>query len=312
MRILSRIFLLVIGLASSLGATRGRAGGLVQFPNLSDHAPSKLLGYLARPDSGLSGLLGSYSDRAGPSPAVVVLHGCSGISSRSAKIADQLASWGYLALTVDSLGPRGMTSHCGGGWFPDQAFDAYAALRYLAQLDFVDPTRVAVFGQSMGGAAALNAVDRELTAQYFNERFRAAIAYYPGCSIPAALMTTPTLVLKGEADDWTPPDHCREMVAHSRPDGATITLIVYPAAYHAFDVAELKSGARFFGHWLEYNEPAARDAEQQLRAFLATHLNGALSGQPATSRETEGICQDDSDRGSASHRRNQRHSHAFC
>jgi dienelactone hydrolase len=101
------------------------------------------------------GLLGSYSDRAGPFPAVVVLHGCSGISSHSAKIADQLASWGYLALTVDSLGPRGMTSHCGGGWFSDQTFDAYAALRYLAQLDFVDPTRVAVLGQSMGGAAAL-------------------------------------------------------------------------------------------------------------------------------------------------------------
>src|SRR6516162_1694392 len=128
---------------------------------------------------------------------------------------------------------------CGDGGSLDQAFDAYAALRYLSQLDFVDPARVAVLGQSMGGLAVLNAVDRDLAAQYFNERFRAAIAYYPGCGIPSASMTAPTLVLIGEADDWTPAERCGGMVAHSRPDGAAITLIVYPGAYHAFDVAEL-------------------------------------------------------------------------
>ncbi|HKM74742.1 MAG TPA: hypothetical protein VJX94_32580 [Stellaceae bacterium] len=40
----------------------------------------------------------------------------------------------------------------------------------------------------------------ELAAQ---ERFRAAVAYYPGYGIPAAIMTAPTLILIGEADDWT-------------------------------------------------------------------------------------------------------------
>jgi dienelactone hydrolase len=45
---------------------------------------------------------------------------------------------------------------------------------------------VAVLGQSMGGSAALYAIDRDLAAQYFDQRFRAAIAYYPGCGIPAA------------------------------------------------------------------------------------------------------------------------------
>lgn len=276
MRILPRILLLLIGLAPCLGAATGRAGALVEFPNLTGHAPSQLLGYLARPDTGLSALLGSHADRAGPFPAVVVLHGCSGISSHSAKIADQLASWGYVALTVDSLGPRGIASHCGGGWFLEQAFDAYAALRYLSQLEFVDPARVAVLGQSMGGAAALDAADRDLVAQYVDQRFRAAIAYYPVCAIPAALMTAPVLILIGEADDWTPAERCREMVAHSRPDGAKIILTVYPGAYHAFDVAELQHGIRSRGHWLEYNEPAARDAEQKLRAFLAGTL-GAKS-----------------------------------
>ena len=106
----------------------------------------------------------SIQNRPAPYPAVVVLHGCGGFSSHSAKIADQLGSWGYVALTVDSLGPRGIASHCGGGWFLEQAFDAYAALRYLSQLEFVDPVRVAVLGQSMGGSSAIYAVDRELAA----------------------------------------------------------------------------------------------------------------------------------------------------
>ena len=264
--------LLAIGFASMLGAAAGHAGALVEFPNLPAQAPANLQGYLARPDVGFSALLGRNSNPVAPYPAVVVLHGCGDFSSHSAHIADQLGSWGYVALTVDSLGPRDIASRCGGGWAPDQAFDAYAALRYLSQLAFVDPARVAVLGQSMGGAAALYAVDRDLVAQYFNERFRAAIAYHPNCGVPAASMTAPTLVLIGEADDWNPAERCREMVAHAQPDGATIALIVYPGAYHGFDVAELKPGIRFLGHWLEYNEPAAKDAEQKLRAFLATNL----------------------------------------
>ena len=107
MKIPTLIFLLMIGLASSLGAIAGCAGSLVEFPNLADHGPPRLLGYLARPDAGLSALLGNASDYTGSYPAVVVLHGSGGLSSHSAKIADRLGSWGYVALTVDSLGPRG-------------------------------------------------------------------------------------------------------------------------------------------------------------------------------------------------------------
>jgi dienelactone hydrolase len=279
MRGAARIFLLAIGLASTLGTATGRAGTLVEFPNLSEHAPAKLPGYLARPDTGLSALLGGNSNRAEPYPAVIVLHGCGGISSHSVKIADRLGSWGYVALTVDSIGPRGIASRCGSG-LPEQAFDAYAAFRYLSQLEFVDPARIAVLGQSMGGWSALYAVDHDFAAQYFNERFRAAIAYYPGCGIPAAMMTAPALVLIGEADDWNPPERCREMVAHARSDGAPIALTLYPGAYHAFDVPQFKPGIRFLGHWLEYNEPAARDAEEKVRAFLAANLGGPSPDEP--------------------------------
>jgi dienelactone hydrolase len=183
------------------------------------------------------------------------------------------SSWGYVTLAVDSLGPRGMgiANRCGRG-LPDQAFDAYAALRYLSQLDFVDPMRAAVLGQSMGGDTALHVVDRDLAAQFFAGRFRVAIAYYPECDLPATTMMAPTLILIGEADETNPVERCREMVAHVRPDGAPIALTVYPGVHHNFDVAQLTPGVRYRGFWLEYNAPTAKDAEEKTRAFLAAHL----------------------------------------
>jgi len=289
MRNAPRIFLLAIGLAAPFGAAAGHAGTLVEFPNVSEQAPAKLLGYLARPDAGLSGMLGNHPNPAAPYPAVVVLHGCGGISSHSARIADRIGSWGYVTLAVDSLGSRGsgITSGCSGRSL-DQAFDAYAALHYLSQLDFVDAARVAVIGQSMGGSAALYAVERGLAAQYFNERFRAAIAYYPNC-VPGASMTAPTLVLIGEADEWNQAERCREMAKRARADGATIALTVYPGIHHAFDVAELKPGMRSLGRWIEYNEPAARDAEQKLRAFLAANFGETSADEPAGHERQTGL-----------------------
>ena len=275
-----RISLLAIGLASLVSVGGAWAGSLVEFANISEQGPATLVGYLARPDQGLSALLGGAGHSVERFPAVVVLHECGGISSHSAGIADRLGSEGYVALAVDSLGPRGVASRCDSIGSPEQAFDAYAARRYLAQQGFVDAARIAVLGQSMGGNAVLYAVDRDMAAQYFTERFQAAIAYYPACFLPLVTLTAPTLILAGEQDDWTPAERCREMVAHARPDSAPIALHVYPDAHHAFDVAVLQPGRRAFGHSVEYNEAAAKDAEKKTRAFLATHLAETAPGQP--------------------------------
>jgi dienelactone hydrolase len=134
---------------------------------------------------------------------------------------------------------------------------------------------VAVLGNSLGGFSALYAVDRIPIAQSFGQKFRAAVAYYPGCGIPTAVMIAPTLILIGEADDWTRADTCRQFAALTRREGAPVDLMVYPGAYHGFDVRRLQPGIRYLGHWLEYNEPAAKDAKEEVRAFLATNLGSA-------------------------------------
>jgi len=149
---------------------------------------------------------------------------------------------------------------------------------------------VAVLGQSMGGGAVLYAVDRDLAVQYFTERFRAAVAYYPGLAIPAATMTAPTLILTGEADDWTPAKRCREMVAHARPDGAPVALTVYPGAYHAFDVAQFQAGVR--SPATGSNTTSRRQRMQKKRLAPSSPLIwvARLLSKPVPSKEIARIC----------------------
>src|SRR5690242_8070925 len=132
-----------------LRASDADAGQLIRFGGASEKASSqKLLGYLAKPDG------------AGPFPAVVVLHGCSGFTSTFPVIADRLKSWGYVALAIDSLGSRGRGKACVSGGRDGQPIDAYAGLNFLAAQPFVDPDRIGLLGYSMGGGSALMDAER--------------------------------------------------------------------------------------------------------------------------------------------------------
>lgn len=243
-----------------LGAGAAQAGRLIEFPNVSEQSkPAQLPGYLARPDA------------PGPFPAVVVLHGCSGFFSTYAAVADDLKWEGYVALAVDSLGPRGIANACGAGLI-EQAVDAHAALNYLVHQPFVDPSRIAVLGYSMGGSSALMDVELGFIEKLLPGRFAAAIAYYPMCQGRSPVVTAPTLILIGAEDDWTPAQACRELAAQPREGGAPLDLTVYPGTYHGFDNPKLTRGVRIFGHFLEYNEPAATDAWAKVLTFLAATL----------------------------------------
>jgi dienelactone hydrolase len=245
-----------------LHVSDAEAGQLVQFGHASENASTQeLLGYLVKPDG------------AGPFPAVVVLHGCSGFSSVYTIMAERLKSWGYVALAIDSLGPRGRGKACVSGGRDGQPIDAYAGLNFLAAQHFVDPDRIGLLGYSMGGGSALIAAERGLIEQVFPKKFRAVVAYYPAfCNGRTGNMVAPTLILTGALDDWTPPGACRDLVKRAGDNGAGIDIVIYPNAYHAFDIPSFSAGRRYFGHWLEYDEAAATDALMQTHRFLDGHL----------------------------------------
>jgi dienelactone hydrolase len=262
----SAAFAIVLLTASVAGcpAVAETSASIVDFETpLSRLQP--LQGYLRQPAG------------AGPSPAVVLLHGCDGRAQRlDARWGRRIAAWGYVTLTVDSFGPRGLKNTCSNGAPVDLAFDAYRALGYLVQQQFVDSSRVAVLGFSQGAGQALSSVERGIVEQASPNKFRAAIGFYPHCLGFKGDMTVPTLILIGELDDWSLATECRNMVdgrddwgiSRQKDQGVPIKLIVYPGAYHAFDAAGLTTPVQFFGHHLEFNPSAADQSIGAVQEFL--------------------------------------------
>lgn len=209
----------------------------------------------------------------GPFPAVVIMHDCSGLGSRSSgaplRWAQELVSKGYIALIPDSFTPRGFPdgvctvprsrSNAANGYI--RAADAYGALAALRKLPYVDGKHIGIMGGSHGGWTTLAAMfapirENDPLADAKRNGFTAAVAFYPGCASRYGAWSTvrqnntygpvmshsgvykpigPVLILIGEKDDWTPAEDCREMVNVSRQAGFPINIIIYPGAYHSFD-----------------------------------------------------------------------------
>jgi dienelactone hydrolase len=226
---------------------------------------------------------------------VVQLHGCAGIEAQSFHWARWLAEHGYVALVVDSFGPRGVKGDCRSG--PDEPpitarfDDAFGALRYLQSQTYVRGDRVAAIGWSQGGVYAMAVINgpsleraRRRGVALPATGFAAGIGVYPGgCfSLVNEQVIRPLLVLIGEADDWTPAAKCREMVEAMRGRGADAAIVTYPGAYHYFDVegqrlevqAHVENDNRpgGFGATVSYQAEAAMDARRRVEEFLARQL----------------------------------------
>ena len=229
--------------------------------------------------------LQGYLRRTGvtvPSAAVILLHSCNGNWRRlDERWGKRIASWGYVALTVDSFGPRGIKS-CGDKYPDDLATDAYRALDFLVRDPAIDPARVAVLGFAQGGRMALMSVEHGFMEQTSPNKFRAAIGFYPHCLGFKGNMTVPTLILIGELDDWALATECRNMVdgrddwgiSRQKDQGVPIKLVVYPGAYHAFDATGPTKPVQRLGHHLEFNPSAADQSIGAVREFLKAQIGG--------------------------------------
>ncbi|MBV1693324.1 MAG: prolyl oligopeptidase family serine peptidase [Hyphomicrobiales bacterium] len=193
-----------------------------------------LIGYVMRPDTPAPAGI--------KRPAVVALHGCGGVfradGSQQARDEDwgrRLASQGFVVVFPDSFGSRNLGPQCtvkNRAILPRQrADDAIAAARWLASEPDVDAGRIALLGWSHGGSSTLWTVDARRTGDM---PFKTAIAFYPGCRpfAEAAAWSSKIklLLLMGAADDWTPPEPCRQIAARTN-----VRFIEYPGAYHGFD-----------------------------------------------------------------------------
>jgi dienelactone hydrolase len=277
--VLRRLLLLV-----SLVLATGCASAAVTFPNATPGVEHTIPGQILVP-----------SGRP-PLPAVVLMHGCHGVSASTHQWARWFRGEGYVALIVDSWAARGMREGCSAESLDlpstERFDDAVGALRYLRARPDVDPQRIGVIGWSNGGVFAMSLVNgpsheraRRRGVTLPEPGFRAAIGVYPGgCpSLVHELAVRPLLVLIGDADDWTSPGPCVQMVEAMRSRGADVSIVLYPGAFHYFDVegqpraylADVMNENRpggCCGATVSYDAAAAVDARHRVKAFFGRHL----------------------------------------
>jgi dienelactone hydrolase len=210
---------------------------------------------------------------AAPTAAVVVLHGCNGMGLHEREWGRRLAQWGFAALLIDSFRARGYTEVCNRGRLvpPEaQARDAFDAAAYLRAAPGIRAERIGVIGFSHGGWAVLKAVLAGVVRRPNDIPFAAAVAFYPGCDPPVGELETDTLLLIGDADDWTPVARCTRWRDTVETNGHALRMKIYPGARHSFDAP---SALHFFaGHYIGQDPAALADAVNETHAFLSAHL----------------------------------------
>ncbi|MGJ3259360.1 MAG: dienelactone hydrolase family protein [Rhodospirillales bacterium] len=189
-------------------------------------------------------------------PAVVMLHGCGGLFTKSGKIASRERAWmeilaaeGWALLLPDSFGSRGHGSLCKVKDRPvkpdvERPFDALAALTWLSRQPDIDPKKIALMGWSNGAMTGLHTIRDGAAALPMpgQSDFRTAVVFYPGCvalkkDYPDYRPRVPALIQHGALDDWTLAEPCRELVLKVRenPDAPPMFIDIYPDSYHGFD-----------------------------------------------------------------------------
>jgi len=235
-------------------------------------------------------------DGPGPFPAIVLMHQCGGLGNPNGRWqnksmldwAREAVSRGYVALLVDSLGPRNTDTVCMGAkngvTFTRGVRDALQAAEHLRKQPYVDAKRVAMAGYSWGAMVGVLASSK-LWGEALNagQRFDAVVSLYPGCfrvqppgSAPYEIVNNdidrPLLVLMGGQDTETPASECIPRLEPLKAAGAPVEWNLYPDATHCWDCKNLngnrKVDVRGNSVLYTYAENVTADSGQRLFEFV--------------------------------------------
>ena len=278
---LMRIYCALLAFASGAFAADIKT---VHFQS-EDHT-TKLAGYLFEPAG------------RGPHAAVIMLHGRAGpysslakgvydattLSKRHKQWGDFWAERGYIALLVDSFGPRGYPEGFGRGSYENRPpevseqtvrpLDAYGALRYLRGRRDVIGDRIGVQGWSNGGMtvlATMSDASPGISQPTAETGFRAALAEYPGCGMDAVKgpyhSYAPLLLMIASADEEVSPRICEAFAKRARKAGSDLESIVFEGAEHNFDDPGKTKQSN------PANRSATEEAMTRAESFFAKHLS---------------------------------------
>jgi dipeptidyl aminopeptidase/acylaminoacyl peptidase len=232
------------------------------------HAKVERITYRSKDDLEIEGFLFRPADTSRPVPAVVYPHG--GPTSYYGDDWDGHAQYfvdkGYAWLAINFRGSttygRTFERANHGDWGVGDVDDCIAAAHYLAGLDWVDRTRIAILGASYGSYLALASLVRK------ENPFACAVCKYGDCDIltswaqgdregredlermmghpgrnreayrtaspihDVGRIAKPILIAHGERDARVHPRQSEELVAALDQIGATYEYLTYPTEAH--------------------------------------------------------------------------------
>lgn len=226
-----------------------------------------------------------------PYPAIVLMPGCAGFNKGHelywAKAANEA---GYLAITVDSHGARGLNREeglalvCNGKALlgQERAGDALALYDHLTKREDVDQSRIALAGWSHGGWTAMDLMTMDMKkhrpAQLIANgdlavpSFSSVVMFYPYCGAAAHSQskpwtgTPPILTFFAGDDTYVSNKACAKVFSKLKKQGISFTSKTYAGAAHAFDDPDMEE------EYAHLHDPAAlEDAKARVIRFLKAH-----------------------------------------
>ena len=185
-------------------------------------------------------------------PAVVILHGSSGVDFRGDFYARALNTAGIATFEVDMWEARGINGVADRPPIPLFTYpDAFGALRFLSEHPNIDPDRIGIMGFSWGGVVTMASATKLYASQFGGElRFSAHVAHYPICfgyntPIPGSeffdLTGAPLLIQIGEEDDYDNGSApCFALKDSLDPaEQSVVEVTSYEGAFHGWDRLEV-------------------------------------------------------------------------
>jgi uncharacterized protein len=182
-------------------------------------------------------------------PAVLILHGSAGPSTREGGYAEALHDAGFVTLEPDQWSCRGLAGGSEGRpkTVAETLPDVFGARAFLAAHPAVDPQRIAVMGFSFGGVASMLAATHAYNDRFLPDaHFAAFMPVYPACwtynKLPGHefgnLVDAPLMLVTGALDQYDDDPGAGDKLVASLPpsDSAHIRTRVFADAHHCFDM----------------------------------------------------------------------------
>lgn len=227
---------------------------------------------------------------AGPFPAVVIAHSCGGVNRPHIRERmRELLGAGFVVLAVDSFGPRGFSSGCGGSagrlGVSTTVMDAYTALDHLGRLAIVDASRIYATGYSWGALVTTMLASPQSGEAFASRlRFRALVSNYGACSVQRSATSArfrylqddsdrPLLMLMAGEDREYKPADCFPLLEDLKAAGKAVAWHVYADTHHAWDQRDHNGSVKVTTGWGEvsvylYNAEATRDSTRRMIEFF--------------------------------------------